>query len=438
MSSAFSSKFKPDEMRRQILVFPLSFGASGIVEFECGGNEIVTVQRGLAEAISPEIRSHGGDSGTFRMVLPVVTARTLKSFIATITDNAPFIIETKEDRLSIVRLLKILGNENGLSKFLEVYDGPMAFDDNFAERLEAHWIAGRYESEIDFISSNVFMAPTDFLKQLSVDMMEAVLEHDNLWPGREKELFLFITEQCRDRPEFVRLLRYVRFECIELSFRAEVKQWIEANMALVSEVQDVLISAMMVSYTSPNALCIRRKRSFKYTEGDELDGIITSLNQSGMISEVKATASSVWDGTYTPDIPLSRDRTITGCFHTDRASINTPNSFWSLDLGETMRVLPTHISIGTRIDSPAYHWAPKSISVLVSNDGTNWVSAGKILDSDGRLNGLGKIATFELDSTQMTDPIGYRYIKLIQTGPNHQGNHYFVFMNFEVFGKLTY
>jgi hypothetical protein len=73
---------------------------------------------------------------------------------------------------------------------------------------------------------------------------------------------------------------------------------------------------------------------------------------------------------------------------------------------------------------------PKSWALEVSHDKEAWT---EIDDRKGNsdLNGANITKTYQTHESEF-----YRYVRLILTGPNHQGNNYLLLSGFELFGDL--
>ena len=111
------------------------------------------------------------------------------------------------------------------------------------------------------------------------------------------------------------------------------------------------------------------------------------------------------------------------CFY----SYGNPNQWICYDFKE-WRVAPTGYSITSGSD-----WCPKSWVFQVSNDGKNWDVVDR-RDNNEDFK-AGKVTrNYEL----VPPPHGkFRFVRLLQTGPNHSGNDQLVIAALEVFGTLS-
>ncbi|OHS99020.1 hypothetical protein TRFO_08569 [Tritrichomonas foetus] len=117
------------------------------------------------------------------------------------------------------------------------------------------------------------------------------------------------------------------------------------------------------------------------------------------------------------------------CDRTDKfwSSIDQPNSFVTFDFGEK-KLEMTGYTLKT-YNFPKNYNHLKSWQVLGSNDENTW----KIIDSrddNETLNGPLMFHEFECHG----EP--YRYIKIMQKGPNHNGKNIMIISGIEFFGKL--
>jgi hypothetical protein len=169
-------------------------------------------------------------------------------------------------------------------------------------------------------------------------------------------------------------------------------------------------------------------REISYESSRPFDGIISYLTakHKGNLTDlgiVNATSSSQGDGNWAAKWCIDHRCTKAFC------SQPKPNQWLQLDFKDAS-ILATHYSILSRQDIERGQHHPRSWVVEVGSDGVTWsVVDGR--DGDDHLNGKGIHHTFEIAT-----PTAGRYLRLRQTGPTHRNDHYFTFMNLELFGRL--
>ena len=170
-------------------------------------------------------------------------------------------------------------------------------------------------------------------------------------------------------------------------------------------------------------------REFDYDSASPLNGIIARLAHvcGGNVHEngaVKVTSSSCWSHDHGPKnaVELGTDSFF--------LSNNETNSWICCDF-KGRRVAPTSYSIRTS------DWSfPKSWVLEVSNDGTDgsWEVADR-RDDNFDLNGEYQTRNFAI-----SDPPrwSFRFVRLRQTGENHEGSDYLHITSLELFGTLSH
>ena len=165
-----------------------------------------------------------------------------------------------------------------------------------------------------------------------------------------------------------------------------------------------------------------------YEKGKPLEGIIAHLTREcgGNVHDkgmVEVTASSVvrgFFGTSRPRNAVELGTNLNFC------SLPKKNSWIRYDF-KGRRVAPTSYSI--RSDDYRY---PKSWVLEVSNDGENW----EIVDRRENNEDLKENYATCNFTISARPPGSFRFVRLLQTGENHEGNDHLALTSLEVFGTL--
>lgn len=117
---------------------------------------------------------------------------------------------------------------------------------------------------------------------------------------------------------------------------------------------------------------------------------------------------------------------------TDRAdsiwhSNNEANSWWQIDLGSYVTLIPSGFSIRQRIDDTVHRHT--SLQLQASNDGSTWTTLWS-----GSVTHLAVGAWNDIDFTSAT---AYRFFRVTQTGFNLTGYRFFVASEIELFGTAS-
>ena len=170
---------------------------------------------------------------------------------------------------------------------------------------------------------------------------------------------------------------------------------------------------------------------FVYDSSKPLDGIIAHLTREcgGNVHDkgiVNATSNSASRS--------SQPRNLVD-FGTDSVyeSKNEKNT-WVCYEFKNRRVIPTSYSVRSYYNgSPGWHHL-KSWVIEVSNDGTenSWLEIDR-RDNNGDLNAANVTRNFKISNVPRES---FKFIRLRQTGVNHNGCDYLIFHALEIFGTL--
>jgi hypothetical protein len=162
-------------------------------------------------------------------------------------------------------------------------------------------------------------------------------------------------------------------------------------------------------------------------EAKSLDGVISYLTKknSGFFRTINVyekgiviLTSSSLDGDPQHALKNVVDLTVESCF----ISVNAPGEWVCWDFRE-MRVRVTHYTL----------WAARAQSWIVegSLDGDKWT------EIDWRKNNQDFRAYYNTASFTAARPAEYRFIRLTQIGPRHDGTNYLALYAVEFFGTLV-
>jgi hypothetical protein len=116
-------------------------------------------------------------------------------------------------------------------------------------------------------------------------------------------------------------------------------------------------------------------------------------------------------------------------------SAGNPNQSIGYDFKDNQSISPTHYALRSRTDYDKNDHHLKSWVIEVTNDRSNvnsWIEIDRRSNNED-LNGRGIIQTFVISNPRSEE---FRYIRLRQTGVNHDGNHHLTLTAFELFGQL--
>jgi hypothetical protein len=213
------------------------------------------------------------------------------------------------------------------------------------------------------------------------------------------------------------LLRFVRFEylsadCIS-DFLSSLPDSIDRHLWKS-------ISGRLIPQVPPISPSKSLKGvEFPLTEARSLDGIISFLtrNDKGNLQRFAAISSkSVWDDNPGYSACNVADLTSDWGF----CSKNEPGQWICWDFHQ-MRVCPTHYTIR--------NCCLKSWVVESSLDGLNWTEIDRKTDNNDMLD-------IERASFAVSNSAECRFLRLTQTGANHDGNDLLCIEAFEFFGTL--
>lgn len=293
---------------------------------------------------------------------------------------------------------------------------------------------------ITYASSHFWELRKEKLKNLSKEMIEAIIRDDSLKLDEEDSLLSTIIELYEEDDQFSTLLEYVRFdnvsdECLSKfistfnieNINASIWKSICERLQLSSKEEVIRKDERYLSSMT------RKKGIKEFTpEPDhEFEGIMHYLtNQTtGNIHDngtIKITTNSFFnnDNTYHP-------KNLVDYLNNNYYSSNDePDTFICFDFKDRPIQL-TNYAIKSHSSRPNYchlrNWV-----IEVSNDNENWETVD-YHSNDSRLNGSNITAIFKVNK-ELSD--FYRFIRLRQTGYSWHSDYYIYFYFIEFFGKI--
>jgi hypothetical protein len=184
--------------------------------------------------------------------------------------------------------------------------------------------------------------------------------------------------------------------------------------------------AVRISTPTPVPTASHSSNQFPFKAATLLGGIISYLafKHGGNVHDngiVTVTSKSVYSGA----VRLLTDFSSDSFF----SSQNAPGQWICWDFHE-MRVCPTHYTIMSKL------YSPRSWVVESSLDGVGWFRRGTWIEIDRRKDNSDLKASHSVASFSVSNSAECRFIRLTQTGPNHNQTHELRISAFEIFGTL--
>ena len=127
----------------------------------------------------------------------------------------------------------------------------------------------------------------------------------------------------------------------------------------------------------------------------------------------------------------------------DSYTHNFPGSWWQFDFGAARRVLPTHYTLRHSNNPDCAQYVLRSWRLEGSLDGAQWAPLDSHAD-DAALaaqpdaHHTFAVATPDGGGHPQGQPGGWRFLRVLMTGPSPNGNHHLMLSGFEVYGTLRY
>jgi hypothetical protein len=274
------------------------------------------------------------------------------------------------------------------------------------------------EDLIGRMSSEFYGLTGSQLEAIPSSVLFHIMSHKLLIISSEDDLFSYISSRLCSDPEYLDLLQFVRFEYLSLQAASSFLQVLPdpIDHRLWESISRRLISR----------LCLPGVE-FPLQEDKSVDGIISYLTRKhgGNVHDngiVTITSKSLHSGDPRYALRNVADLTTDWRFDSD----DEPGQWVCWDFHE-MRIHPTYYTIRAKY--------LKSWVIESSLDGVAWTEIDRNTENDDFRSTLSeppKVASFTVWNTAEC-----RFIRLTQTGENHNGKDYLIINDFEFFGALV-
>jgi hypothetical protein len=290
---------------------------------------------------------------------------------------------------------------------------------------------------IDFLASHFFEIEFSVLKKSPVSLLTRILSSHSLRIATEDSLYEIIRSHLDSDPNSIYLLEYVRFEFLTCDVIENFISWSFDHFEdfhVSRSLWDALSRRLLLSVRLPDISTTEyRMTRLCYptaflTPEIPLNGIIAHLTREfkGNVHEkgiVDISAKTIDQNLEQFQAKWAANLYDMSYFQAP----NVPNQWIRYDF-KTRRVRLTHYTIFPHLNG---YWL-RSWILEGSLDGSDdsWDELDRHKD-DTTMNRDCTIGTFTVTRSNE-----YRFIRLRQTGKNHNGNDYMILFAFEIFGEL--
>jgi hypothetical protein len=286
------------------------------------------------------------------------------------------------------------------------------------------------EPLLEKCSSSFFELPESSLRDLDVSLLVSILSHPLLRVASEDNLSQFVKNQIEREESYSVLLEFVRFEYLSLASIHDFTTLISSSFSILAPaIWGSLVPRLNLSVLPSPLISGRWQPPTILYEGRPLDGIISFLSREfgGSVHD-QGVVEVLASGQHWPECGVS----VVADFKSDLkgfATANSKNSWICFDF-KTAFIRPTHYSIRTRTDDDCHQ--PRSWVLEGSNDNKEWIILDTRQDNQ-ELTGTGCVKTFSVENVATV-----RWLRIRQTGPNKNGNHYLILKSLEFFGWVAF
>jgi hypothetical protein len=288
--------------------------------------------------------------------------------------------------------------------------------------------------DIAFIATHFHDFSESALSSLTQDALYSIVSHPQLKLESEDDLFAFISHKISMDPSNCCLFEFVHFECLTNDSIQDFIRLIEVHFEYFGLLIWQRVAVRLAMSRSFCAIDSPRYRvtetSFRFNPDTRFTGIINHLTAEchGNVhvhGVVKITASSDYSQSYTAANAADF------AANSEWLSQGGENQWFCYDFQER-RVDVTNYSIQSAdVSGGSPRNFPAAWVLEASVDGSEWI----VLDEqtgNSDLKGQSKIASFTTTSRRIA-----QFIRIRQTRPNHNNQHYFGFRALELFGGLS-
>lgn len=294
----------------------------------------------------------------------------------------------------------------------------------------------RLPQEIEFVSSHfseLCEERREELKNLDIEILQEIINHDHLRIKDEDQLLKFINELYSKDVKYSILYEYVYFvnvtsnmmnEFIEIFDINDISNqlWHQISTRLTKEISTK--DDNKERYENKN---ISRSISFPMTNDQSFSGIINYLKKqtnNNIENKIEFSSSSSYNNARIP-IKVTEFENKDSYFYSN----NEPNSWISFHF-KNHQIIPTNYTIGTYGNDGNPH--PKSWVIECSNDSQSW----EIIDQQNECPYLQKgwiVHTFNINKSNSKS---YQYIRMRLTGKTKRNDDRLLIDSFEIYGTL--
>ena len=307
-----------------------------------------------------------------------------------------------------------------------------------------HFYKEYFNEELEFISSHFYELNEDQeqrLRELRIDTIDQIVSRSDLKLRDENQLLNILNELYQSDSSYANLYKYVFFPLVDEEtilkfidhfdiFDLDTEIWIQLSSRLSRKVTPREEDTLLTSRYSKSFPILNTEKEITCQHDNQFDGIINFLRKetNGNIENaINITSSSVYYSCVPYNVCLFEDEHKGKYFETN----NEKNSWICFDFKDR-KIIPKNYLIQTGQGKACHN--PRTWILEGSNDQTNWETLDK-QDDCPYLNEQYVVHTFDIQK-QNTNP--FRYIRIMQTGPNwFSGDwHYFVLGSVEFYGSL--
>jgi hypothetical protein len=289
------------------------------------------------------------------------------------------------------------------------------------------------EEELEFISEHICDLGDENVRQVGLEILEMVLQHEKLQISSEDWLFeqicslgseywiLFHHVHCEylSRQSINSLIDKISIESLDCSLWARLCCRLRC---------DVIVDSSDASLSGRHAVTgkTRKFETIEYQTGSPLNGLIWTLRRecSGNVYDRGVMSITSSGDSYNRCYNVT-DENWTGYW----LSRDVPNSWICFDFHET-RISLSRYTIKSD-NAGGYHL--QSWVIEGSNDGWKWNPLHEMKNSQ-ELNGSSQVKTFEVSCSS---PVPFfRCLRLRQIGPNSSNNNHLFLTGIDFFGRI--
>ena len=294
-----------------------------------------------------------------------------------------------------------------------------------------------FESLREFVASHFHELREAILEDLDLETAQLLVSSPHLRIKDEDSLCDFVMSRCETDMRFASLFEFIFFEYLSIDcvtrFSSFVGDHLLANMngEIWKRICGRLLCELKVEGKNPRVVG-PSYREFRYDSSKPLNGIIAHLTERfhGNVHD-KGVVEVTGSAPYSNNVAYCPKHAVDLGSEKNYYSQNSENSYLCYDFKER-RVIPTSYSLRSNGWGGRGHYHPKTWVFEGSNDGKAWTELDH-RDNNEDLNDKFAIHNFEITSNSHDT---FRFIRLRQTGMNHNGSQELIINSMEIFGFL--